>query len=173
MTIALFVVSSLLVSAEAATPPTIELETVVNATAEEAWTLWTTNEGVQSFFPGARNGGTNIRLAPDGPYEFFFIPENPPGMRGCDGCVILGFQKGKMLSFTWTNRPDHAVRPHRTHVTLRFQPLSATATRVTLEHDGWGEGEDWRVPYDYFAAAWPRVLEAYRRGFADSEPTPP
>lgn len=150
---------------------TLRRETVVDAPAQNAWVLWTTNEGVQSFFPGAKNG-TNIRLQPDGPYEFFFLPENPEGSRGCDGCKILGWQEGKMLSFTWTNRPDHAVRPWRTHVVLRFEEIAPGKTRVTLDQDGWGEGDDWRVAYDYFADAWPRVLEAYRARLAAQALTP-
>jgi uncharacterized protein YndB with AHSA1/START domain len=156
--------SALLLSGASTASHAIELETIVEAPAMEAWALWTTNEGVQSFFPGAENG-TNIRLEPDGPYEFYFLPENPVGMRGCDACVILGWQEGKMLSFTWTNRPDHAVRPWRTHVILRFEEIAPRRTRVTFEQDGWGDGADWQIAHDYFASAWPRVLEAYRASF--------
>jgi uncharacterized protein YndB with AHSA1/START domain len=149
-------------SAAAAPPPALHRETLVCAPALEAWRLWTTNEGVASFFPGALNGGTNIKLAADGPYEIYFLPENAVGMRGCDGCTVLGWQEGKMLSFTWTNRPEMAVRQHRTHVVLRFESRTPGRTRVTLDQDGWGEGDDWRIAYDYFADAWTRVLDAFR-----------
>jgi uncharacterized protein YndB with AHSA1/START domain len=167
----LFLISSVLFAADASAPEAIEVEVVVNAPAFEAWARWTTNEGVQRFFPGASNG-TNIELRPDGPYEFFFLPENPAGSRGCDGCRILGWQEGKMLSFTWANRPDMAMRPYRTHVTLRFEALARDKTRVRLAQDGWGEGEDWRVARDYFASAWARVLEAYRDSFEESAGQP-
>jgi uncharacterized protein YndB with AHSA1/START domain len=157
-------VACALMSATAAAfpPQSLRIEVIVNAPATEAWSLWTTNEGVQSFFPGAENG-TNIELRPDGPYDFFFLPENPEGMRGCDGCKILGWQEGKMLSFTWANRPDHAVRPYRTHVTLRFEEIAPGKTRLLFEQDGWGEGADWQIAYDYFADGWARVLEAFRK----------
>lgn len=149
-------------AAAGASDHAIRSEILVAAPARDAFALWTTNEGVQSFFPGAKNGGTDIRLAPGGPFEIYFLPDNPEGMRGCDGCVFLGFEEGRMLSFTWTNRPDHAVRPYRTHVTLRFEPLTPTVTRVSLEQDGWGESAEWKVARDYFADAWPRVLAAFR-----------
>lgn len=161
--------ASVLLSGAAASPPhALNIETVVEAPAMVAWSLWTTNEGVQSFFPGAENG-TNIRLEPDGPYEFFFLPENPAGARGCDGCRILAWQEGKMLSFTWTNRPDHAVRPFRTHVVLRFDEIEPGKTRVLFEQDGWGEGADWQVAYEYFEDGWTRVLEAFRRRLASAK----
>jgi uncharacterized protein YndB with AHSA1/START domain len=157
--------------AAAAPPQSLTRELVVDAPAMEAWARWTTDEGVRSFFPGAMNG-TRIKLERDGPYEFYFLPDNPEGMRGCDGCKILGWQEGKMLSFTWANRPDMAVRPHRTHVVLRFEEIAPDRTRVTLEQDGWGEGDDWRIAYDYFASVWPRVLEAFRASCAESRGQP-
>lgn len=159
---------SLLFNVSAAQSDALTFEIIVDAPPEKAWSLWTTNEGVQSFFPGATNG-TNIDLRPDGPYEFFFLPENPEGMRGCDGCKILGWQEGKMLSFTWTNRPEHAVRPYRTHVVLRFEEFAPGQTRVIFEQDGWADGEDWRIAYDYFADGWTRVLEAFRAGFESED----
>ncbi len=140
---------------------TLTKEVVVATDARTAWALWTTNEGAQSFFPGARNG-TNIQLRPGGPYEFFFLPNNERGMRGCDGCVILGYQEGVMLSFTWTNRPEMVVRPHRTHVVLHFDELGPKRTRVTFVQDGWGTGADWDIAYSYFDHGWTRVLEAYK-----------
>ena len=138
----------------------VTAEVVLPTDALSAWRLWTTDEGVRSFFPAAGGIDTNIELRPGGPYEIFLIPGAPEGSRGCDGCVILGYQEGRMLSFTWTNRPDMATRPHRTHVVLNFEPLSPRETRVTLVADGWGVGADWDVSYDYFSAAWPRVLAA-------------
>lgn len=155
-----------------AAPRALRLEVIVDAPAHEAWEIWTTNEGVQSFFPGAAAGGTNIRLEPGGPYEYFFLPENPVGMRGCDGCVILGYQEGRMLSFTWTNRPEMAVRPHRTHVVLHFEPISKRRTRVVFVQDGWGEGPEWDIAFDYFARGWPPVLAAYQAHFARLSASP-
>ena len=141
-------------------------QVVVRADATAAWSLWTTNEGLQSFFPAASGIATNITLEPGGPYEVFLIPNAPEGSRGCDGCMILGYQEGRMLSFTWTNRPDMAVRPHRTNVVLTFEPISSRETRVTLVQVGWGVGPDWDVAHRYFDRAWARVLDAYAERIA-------
>lgn len=136
-------------------------EAVVPASADAAWALWTTNEGFQSFFP-SKTMTTNIDLRPGGPFEVFLVPDAPQGSRGCDDCVILGYEKGRMLSFTWTNRPDMAVRPHKTHVVLTFTPLGESETRVTLVQNGWGTGPDWDVAYRYFDSAWGHVMESYK-----------
>lgn len=136
-------------------------EVVVPTDTLSAWSLWTTNEGFKSFFP-SETIETNIRLEAGGPYEVFLLPGAPEGQRGCDDCVILGYEEGRMLSFTWTNRPDMAVRPHKTHVVLSFMPLGDEETRVTLTQDGWGTGPDWDVAYQYFDSAWGHVLESYK-----------
>lgn len=140
-------------------------ETVVAAPVATAWHAWTTNEGLQSFHPGIGPGRTNVRLEPGGPFEFWFIPDNPPGRRGCDDCVILAFQHERMLAFTWDNVPTMKVRGMKTHVVVRFEPLSPTTTRVTLTQDGWGEGPDWNEAYDYFTGAWRTVLDGMQARF--------
>lgn len=140
-------------------------EVVVPIEADEAWSLWTTNEGFQSFFPGPPGFKTNITLAPGGggTYEVFLIANAPKGAQGCDDCVVLGYQKGRMLSFTWTNRPDMAVRGHHTNVVLMFEPLSPRETRVTFMQVGWGVGRDWDAAQGYFDRAWGHVLDAYKK----------
>lgn len=130
--------------------------------AVSAWRLWTTNEGFQSFFPGGEALETNIELRPGGPYQVFIIKDAPAGSRGCDDCVILGYEEGRMISFTWTNRPDMAVRPHKSHVTVNFEPIGAETTRVTLVADGWGAGPDFDVAFAYFDEAWASVLSAFK-----------
>lgn len=150
-------------AAEAGGYRAITEEIVAPTDALSAWTLWTTNEGFKSFFPWSseKDFETNIELRPDGPFEVFFT-KGPPGARGCDDCRILGYQKGRMLSFTWTNRPDMAVRPYKTNVVVTFEPLDDNATRVILVADGWGEGPDWDLAYNYFSDAWAKVLQSFK-----------
>jgi len=149
-------------------------EVLVRATPARAWQAWTTNDGLQAFFPGTRPGSTNVQLEPGGPFQFEFIPQNPLGARGCDLCVILAYQEERMLSFTWDHRPDMAVRGHMTHVVLRFEPLDPSTTRVTLVQDGWGAGEEWDESFAYFDKAWSGVLARFKAHMeAPAVPEPP
>jgi hypothetical protein len=60
-----------------------------------------------------------------------------------------------MLSFTW-NAPPHLpeARSQWTHVVVRFFAADGGRTRVTLRHDGWGEGGEWDDAFAYFEKAW-------------------
>jgi uncharacterized protein YndB with AHSA1/START domain len=130
-------------------------EVVVDAGVREVWDAWTTEEGVMSFFAP----GCNLDLKVGGLYEIFFAPDNPPGERGADGMRLLAVEPTSMLSFTW-NAPLHLpnVRGQRTHVAVRFEDLGGGRTRVTLRHDGWGEGEEWDKAFKYFDKAWNDVV---------------
>jgi len=133
----------------------VRAETVVNAGVAQAWDAWTTNDGIKSFLAP----DCNVELRIDGPYQIFFDPEAEPGLKGADDMIVLAFQPGKMLSFTW-NAPTlfPNVRTQRTHVVVRFFSEGDERTRVTLWHDGWGEGEEWDHAFDYFTRAWQQVV---------------
>jgi uncharacterized protein YndB with AHSA1/START domain len=142
----------------------IELEVVVDASVDQVWSAWTTNAGVRTFFAPA----SNVDLRVNGPYEIFFDPEAEPGTRGADGARILAFETGKMLSFTW-NAPLHMpeIRKQWTHVVIRLSAIRPEATRVSIRHDGWGEGENWDEAFAYFSRAWKdMVLPRLRHRFA-------
>jgi uncharacterized protein YndB with AHSA1/START domain len=130
-------------------------EVIVSAEAEAVWEAWTTPDGITSFFAPA----CNVALEVDGRYEILFAPHAQPGSRGSEDARILALQPLKMLSFTW-NAPPHLreVRQQRTHVVVRLHPLSDGQTRVTLVHDGWGEGGEWDQAYEYFVRAWNEVV---------------
>jgi len=133
----------------------IEADIIVNADVKSVWQAWTTSDGVQAFFAPA----CNLDLRVDGPYEMFFVPEADSGNRGGEGNRILAIQPEKMLAFTWNAPPNlPTVRPQRTHVVIRFYPLSTHQTRLTVVHDGWGEGGEWEKAYEYFQRAWKKVV---------------
>ena len=80
----------------------IRAETIVNASQDEVWGAWATEEGVKSFLAPA----CNVDVRVDGPYEIFFDPEAEPGRRGAEGAKILALQPKKMLSITWNAPPE-------------------------------------------------------------------
>lgn len=126
-------------------------EVTVNASLSEVWQAWTTPEGARTFFaPECR-----IELRVDGAYEMYFDPGAAPGSRGGEGLRILALQPEKMLSFNWNAPPElPEVRDQHTHVVVRFYEVDSRHTRVTLIHDGWGEGSQWDQAYAYFERAW-------------------
>ena len=110
---------------------------VVPAPVDDVWKAWTTLEGVKTYF----------------------APEQPEGLRGGEGCKILSFVPGEMLSFTWNAPPSiPEVRKEKTWVVLTFQPLEGNKTQVSLVHLGWQAGEEWQKALKYFDRAWEIVL---------------
>ncbi|NIS81212.1 MAG: SRPBCC domain-containing protein [Anaerolineales bacterium] len=130
-------------------------EVIVDAGLDDVWAAWTTEDGAKTFFAP----DCNIDLQPDGLYEIFFNPSAEPGMRGGDGLRVMAVQPKKMLTFTWNAPPSiPEVRSQRTHVVIRFYPEGEKRTRVTLHHDGWGEGGAWDEAFEYFQSAWNKVV---------------
>lgn len=144
----------------------LEKEVVVAASLDEAWAAWTTTEGITSFF--APEAEIDPRVG--GAFHIHINPYGAPGTKGADDMRFLALQPKKMLSFDW-NAPPHLaeVRKQRTVVIVRFHPVDARTTRVTLHHVGWGDGGEWDQAYTYFDRAWPNVLASMKKRF-DSGP---
>lgn len=139
----------------------IRVSVTVAATPERAWSLWTTDEGVRSFFAP----DSHIELRVDGPYEIFFRPTAPPGTRGADDMRLLAVEPPRRLAFTW-NAPATLpyARAQRTVVTVDFTPVGRDSTRVTLRHIGWGTGPEWDAAIQYFEPAWNGfVMPSFKR----------
>ncbi len=143
-------------------------EVAVPAPLKEVWAAWTTEEGARAFFAPE----CKIELEVGGAYEMYFDPEEEAGKRGGEGLKVLAIDPGRMFSFTWGAPPKFTIRGQRTHVVVRFGRLSERLTKVTLAHDGWGEGGEWPQVYDYFVSAWldvvlPRLLYRFTVGPVD------
>lgn len=144
----------------------IEAEVVVDAPLRAVWETWTTEEGLETFFAPE----CHIDLRSGGMLEILFSPEAPAGRRGAEGNWVLAVQPERLLSFTWDAPPTMPeIRAQRTHVTVRFEELGPDKTRVTLRHDGWGEGETWDEAFTYFDRAWkegvlPNLVRRFKNG---------
>jgi uncharacterized protein YndB with AHSA1/START domain len=153
----------------------IALEKVVDASPARVFELWTTPDGVRTFFaPLAR-----IEPRVGGAYEILFAPaQDPLGYsHGTTGARVLRFVPGRELAFEWItfagdpllgqNAPPMAprslrdMRPIPTWVELLFEPVPGDAgrTRVTFNHYGFRRGEPWDESYAWFGRAWTGVLE--------------
>lgn len=138
---------------------------VVKASAEICWKLWTTQEGLKSFF-GVDN---KVDLSPGGEFEIYFDMSMPEGERGGEGNKVLSYLPSSMLSFSWNAPPsipeirDHS---HRTWVVINFNELDAKQTEITLTHLGWLEGDKWDETFDYFDRAWDIVMNEFSANLA-------
>jgi len=133
----------------------IEGEVIVDAPIERVWQAWTTPEGTVSFFAPR----CAIDLHPGGKYEMLFDLDAPPGKQGGEGVILLALQPPRMLSFTWNAPPEIPdIRAQRTHVTVRLEAVDSNRTKVTLVHDGWGEGAGWDAAFEYFSRAWNKIV---------------
>ncbi len=140
----------------------IDKEVTIAATPEQAWAAWTTREGIRSFF--APDAEIDPRVG--GAFHIHIDPGGAPGMKGADDMRFMALQPPRMLSFDWNAPPSlPEARAQRTFVVVRFFPVDATHTRVTLHHVGWGDGGEWDKTFAYFDRAWGNVLGNLRKRF--------
>jgi len=140
-------------------------QVTVAAPLAEVWKAWTTTEGVKTFFgPEAK-----VEAVVGGPFEIYFGPSQPEGLRGSEGCKVHSVVPMKLLAFTWNAPPTiPAIRNSGVHtvVYIELEESGPNQTRVTMTHVGWGAGEDWDKTYQYFDRAWDAVLGNLRYRFA-------
>lgn len=135
----------------------------VNLPVDSVWSLWTTHEGLKTFF-GSDN---KIELQPGGAFEIYFLPDNPVGHKGSEGCKVLSFLPERFFSFSW-NAPlqfkEVRNSEYKTWVVVQFYQPSQTQTQVILTHLGWPEDTLWSPVFDYFDKAWDLVLNNLPKG---------
>lgn len=140
----------------------IDKEVVLKASLDQAWKVWTTREGITSFF--APDAVIEPRVG--GAFHIHMDPAAPAGAKGADDMRFMALQPQKMLSFDWNAPPSlPEARAQRSFVVVRFFPLTETTTRVTLHHTGWGDGGEWDKAYAYFDKAWAGVLGNLQKRF--------
>ncbi len=129
-----------------------------------AWKLWSSSEGLAAWWID----GAKVDMRPGGLFEIYFVKDAPTGAQGSEGCRVLSFLPGRMLSFTW-NAPPHLdhTRSRHTWVVLLFEP-DGDGTRVGIHHLGWPVSEwdtepQWPETYAYFERAWTMVAELFEK----------
>ena len=144
--------------------PDIVVTKVVNAPVADVWKVWTTAEGIESFFaPKA----AKVVPEPGGAFELWFGLDQPEGSRGSDGCLVHSVVPMRELVFEWNAPPTiPTIRKLRTLVYLNFEPVEGNKTSVTLRNFGYGDGEEWARTKAYFERAWPAVMANLEKRFA-------
>lgn len=138
---------------------TIELAVIVDGSPERLFEIWSTAEGVESFF--GRQGRIEPRVG--GLYEIRFGPRPDGKLAGPRGTRILRFEPGTALDFEW-EMPQFAKElnktPLPTWVEVRFEQYSPAPeqTLVRVAHKGFGTGEAWDRSYDFFQRNWFEIL---------------
>jgi uncharacterized protein YndB with AHSA1/START domain len=139
-------------------------EVIVPASLKEVWDAWTTTEGVKTFF----SSDAKVELVVGGPYEIYFLLENPYGLKGSEDCHILSYLPMEMFSFEWGAPPEFGdLRNRCTQVILQFEEIEPSKVKIKFSQYGWGKGEDWDKLYDYFDKAWSYVLGNLKKRFID------
>ncbi len=131
---------------------TLHKEVRVTAPIKEVWDAWTTESGVATFFAPE----SKIELRPGGPYEIYFVPDAPEGLKGGEGNTILEFHPPVKLVFTWSfppSIPELRNSGAQTTVTVTLEEESAGSTKVTLIQSEWKSGQEWDKGYAYFDRA--------------------
>jgi uncharacterized protein YndB with AHSA1/START domain len=143
---------------------TLHHEIVVEASLEDVWEAWTTNEGINSFL----SPHCDVELKIGGKYEIYFDMSAEPGLRGAEGCHVLSYLPMEMLSYEWNAPPSipglRSVNA-QTWVVMQFVDLGDGTVRIEHTMLGIGEGEDWDKYIAYFERAWTNVLAACKKRF--------
>ncbi len=129
----------------------------LNTNPREVWRAWTETEKIINWF----SPEANIEPRSGGAYELYFDPKDHDHM-STKGCTITEFKPMDRLGFSWKgpdqyrelmNEPDPL-----THVEVEFKDEDG-ATQLTLEHGGWGDGEEWVEAREWHRRAWKGVLD--------------
>ena len=139
-------------------PPRIECDVSIPCPAEEAWTAWTTKEGLESFL------ARSARVTPEvgGAFALDLAGSSPVEL-DARSPRILGMDVPRSLSFEWIiPLPKAAARDSMTVVTIRIEQVSPQRCRVHLEHSGWAVGEEATEAFAYSQQSWRLVLRSLR-----------
>lgn len=135
-------------------------EALVEASVEQVWAMWTTEEGLRFVSSESR-----VELAAGGDYALFLsLPADDQGKRGSEGSRIVSVDPPRQLVFDWTFSPETPglrASGETTRVSVTVEP-DAEQTRVTLVATGWKGGSEWDEGYAYFDRAWGAVFERLR-----------
>lgn len=132
----------------------IYLECHIQQDIKTVWKLLSTEEGLKSFF--APNINVDIKVG--GKFEILFDMDQPAGLRGSEGMIILNIEPESMLSFTWSAPPTIPdIRTQMTVVHMYLEPVE-DGCLLKLINSGYGKSESWQTARRYFIRAWGEIV---------------
>ena len=134
----------------------VRIEVSISAPLERVWQAWTETEQVTEWF----SPGANVEARVGGAFELFFDPSDHDH-QSTKGCVFIAVEPMGRLAFTWKG-PDQFDEVMNqpgglTSAVVTFQ-REGEAVRVSVEHGGWGDGEEWERAKAWHLNAWRDVL---------------
>jgi uncharacterized protein YndB with AHSA1/START domain len=126
-------------------------EVTINAPAAKVYALWTDSAAWQGLMGDPSRANFDLEIG--GRYEWLF-----DGKIGSNGCQVLSYIPGRLVSFTWNAPPGQATRERHTWVVVETDETAPGTTRLRLTHLGFGQGPDWDTTFAYFDKAWGGVL---------------
>ena len=150
------------------------LEKTLDMPADELYKLWTTRDGIRTFFAPE----IHLDLEVGGRYEIVFDPiKDPAGAKiGSHGARLLRLVPGRELAFDFTFPPfgpELNTKPYPTWVEIHLKPVEEAPgkTHLSLIHRGWPEGETWSKVFVMFRDQhWPLVLTRLETYVRDGKP---
>ena len=106
----------------------IQKEITIQAPVNEVYSMWTSKEKANTFF----GADSKIEFQKQGAYEIYFNLELEYGLRGSEGCVVLGFEENNYLSFSW-NVPPIFEEERKKSERLELERLESEKKRLAEE----------------------------------------
>lgn len=147
---------------------TLKNEVTINAPRSLVWYAWTLSERVSKWFAPE----TLIDLKVGGAYELYFVPGNKTGMN-TSGCKITKLIDFNELQFTWKGPDQFANIMNQenalTHVKVTFHEIDDNSTKVSVEHLGFIDDENWSEAINWHKMAWSSVLSSLKSAIEKGE----
>ncbi len=132
----------------------LDLSVDVAAPPLEVWSAWTDPALLRQWW-GVREARVDLRIG--GVYDLEFPSQGDAITNGSQGCRILSYVPGRLLSFTFEAPAHLDLGRDHTWVVVGFESADV-GTTASLEHCGFLSGEKWDEAREYFRRAWRRSL---------------
>ncbi len=132
----------------------IRIEVTISAPLDEVWRAWTESNLITEWL----SVDAHVEARPGAPFELFWDPDDHDHM--CTKGCVFTLVEPRRLGFTWRGPNQFAGLmndPPLTSVLVAFHDEGDT--RVVVEHDGWGDGEEWEQAREWHRRAWEEALE--------------